>query len=62
MDSGLEMSNMKLGMGQLIFIKLVLKILKLDVWILKLALKILKLDVRILKLSLFHLFITHAKK
>ena len=35
-------------MGRIIFIKL--------------ALKILKLDVQILKLSLFHLFIVHGKK
>ena len=42
------MPNTELGMGQIVFIKL--------------ALKILKLDVRILKLSLFHSFIVHGKK
>ena len=42
------MPNTELGMGRIIFIKL--------------ALKILKLDVRILKLSLFHSFIVHEKK
>ena len=42
------MPNTELVVGQIIFIKL--------------ALKILKLDVRILKLSLFHSFIVHGKK
>ena len=42
------MLNAELGMGQIIFIKL--------------ALKILKLDARILKLSLFHSFTVHGKK
>ena len=42
------MPNIELGMGRIIFIKL--------------ALKILKLDVRILKLSLLHSFIVHGKK
>ena len=46
--SGLKMPNTELGMGRIIFIKL--------------ALKILKLDVRILKLSLFHSFLVHGKK
>ena len=46
--SGLKMPNTELGMGRIIFIKL--------------ALKILKLDARILKLSLFHSFIVHGKK
>ena len=46
--SGLKMPNTELGMGRIIFIKL--------------ALKILKLDVRILKLSLFHSFIVHEEK
>ena len=45
--SRLKMPNVELGMGRIIFIKL--------------ALKILKLDVRILKLSLFHSFIAHGK-
>ena len=42
------MPNTELGIGRIIFIKL--------------ALKILKLDVQILKLSLFHSFIVHGKK
>ena len=46
--SGLKMPNIGLVMGQIIFIKL--------------ALKILKLDVQILKLSLFNSFIVHGKK
>ena len=46
--SGLIMPNTELGCGRIIFIKLVLKILKLDV--------------QILKLSLFHSFIVHGKK
>ena len=46
--SGLKMPNVGLGMGRIIFIKL--------------ALMILKLDVRILKLNLFHSFIVHQKK
>ena len=46
--SGLKMPNTELGIDQIIFIKL--------------ALKIVKLDVRILKLSLFHSFIVHGKK
>ena len=45
--SGLKMPKIELGIGRIIFIKL--------------ALKILKLDVRILKLSLFHSFIAHGK-
>ena len=44
----LKMPNIELGMGRIIFIKL--------------ALKILKLDVRILKLSFFDSFIAHGKK
>ena len=43
--SGLKMSNSELGIGQIIFMKV--------------ARKILKLDVRISKLSLFHSFIVH---
>ena len=46
--SGFKMSNIVLGIGRIIFIKL--------------ALNILKLDVRILKLSLFHSFIVDRKK
>ena len=46
--SGLKMPNTELGMGRIIFIKL--------------ALKILKLDARILKLSLYHSFIVRGKK
>ena len=46
--SGLKMPNTELGIDQIIFIKL--------------ALKIVKLDVRILNLSLFHSFIVHGKK
>ena len=46
--SGLKMTNIELGMGQIIFITLAVKILTLDVWI--------------LKLSLFHSFIVHGKK
>ena len=44
----LKMPNIELGMGRIIFIKL--------------ALKILKLDVRILKWSFFDSFIVHGKK
>ena len=46
--SGLKMPNTELGMGRIIFVKL--------------ALKILKLDGCILKLSLFHSFIVHGRK
>ena len=46
--SGFKMSNIVLGIGRIIFIKLTLNILKLDV--------------RILKLSLFHSFIVDRKK
>ena len=46
--SVLKMSNIELGMVPIIFIKLTLKILKLNV--------------RILKLSLFDSFIIHDKK
>ena len=46
--SGLKMPHTELGMGQIIFIKL--------------ALKVLKLDVRMLKLSSFDSFIVHEKK
>ena len=46
--SGFKVSNIVLGIGRIIFIKL--------------ALNILKLDVRILKLSLFHSFIVDRKK
>ena len=46
--SGLKMPNTELGMDRIIFIKLVLKILKLGV--------------QILKLSLIHSFIVHGKK
>ena len=42
------MPNTELGMGRIIFMKL--------------ALKILKLDVQSLKLSLFHSFLVHEKK
>ena len=47
-SSGLKMPNTELGMGWIIFIKLVLKILKLDA--------------TILKLSLFYSFIVYGKK
>ena len=43
--SGLKMPNIELGIGQIIFMKV--------------ALKIWKLDVQISKLSLFHSFIVH---
>ena len=46
--SELKMPNTELGMGRIIFIKL--------------ALKILKLDAQILKLSLFRSYIAHGKK
>ena len=42
------MLSIELGIGRMIFIKLTLKILKLDV--------------RILRLSLFHSFMVHEKK
>ena len=46
--SGLKMPHTELGMGRITFIKL--------------ALKILKLDVRMLKLSLLDSFMVHGKK
>ena len=46
--SGLKIPNTELGMRRIIFIKLTLKMLKLDV--------------RILKLSLIHSFVVHGKR